>query len=174
MKYRLIIVLLTLTTTFNACSQKCNLPFPEGKHLINTDEEGKNIAMESYDILTYFEGKPEKGNSKFSSNYEGINYLFVSEAHKDTFDTNPQKFLPQYGGFCAVAASFGKAEELQTFDLYEVVSNKLYFQKNKKAAKVWKKNPKKVIARASNNWNCLVNKYGLDINKVYREPSEIK
>ena len=172
--FKTILVLLTLCFCLNMSAQKCKLPFPEGKHLINTDEAGKNIAMEGYDILSFFDSAPEKGSTDFMAEYEGIKYLFVSEDHMSAFKAEPKKYLPQFGGFCAVAASFNKVEELQQYDLYEVVDGKLYFNRNEKANKVWKKKKKKTIANANNNWNCLVTEMGLDINEPYKEPEEIK
>ena len=83
--------------------------------------------------------------------------------------------MPQYGGFCAVAMYFNKAEELQTYDIYDVIDGKLYFNKNKKAKKVWdNKTPEKIIERSDINWNCVVIDLGLDINVPYKEPASIK
>lgn len=176
MKTTKILMLITLLTiTFSAYSQKCKKPFPEGKHLINTDEAGNNIAMEGYDLTSFFDKNPVKGNEKYSSIYEGITYLFATEANKNAFNEAPTKYMPQYGGFCAVAMYFGKAEELQTYDLYDVVDGKLYFNKNKKAKKVWdKKGPRKIIKRSDSNWNCVLTDLGLDINEPYTEPKSIK
>ena len=172
---KLITLLSVLLLTFSGYSQKCTTPFPEGKHLINTDEAGNNIAMEGYDLLTFFKGTPAKGNKEYSSVHEGITYLFTTEANKTAFDAAPTKYMPQYGGFCAVAMYFNKAEELQTYDLYDVVDGKLYFNKNKKAKKVWdSKTPAKIIEKSDKNWNCIVADLGLDINAPYKEPESIK
>lgn len=171
-----IVTLLTIfIIMFSSYSQKCKTSFPEGKHLVNTDEAGKNIAMEGYDLLSFFEGTPAKGNEENSSIHEGITYLFSTSANKTSFDATPTKYMPQYGGFCAVAMYFGKAEELQTYDIYAVVDGKLYFNKNKKAKKMWdKKTPAKIIKRSDKNWNCIVADLGLDINEPYIEPESIK
>ena len=172
--FKTILALTTFCFCLNLSAQKCKLPFPEGKHLINTDEAGNNIAMEGYDILTFFDKAPKKGTTDFIVEYEGIKYLFVTEDHMNSFKAEPKKYLPQFGGFCAVAAAFDKVEELQQYDLYEVVDGKLYFNRNEKAAKIWKKKRKKLIRNANNNWNCLVTEMGLDIDKPYKEPEQIK
>ncbi|UII80324.1 YHS domain-containing (seleno)protein [Flagellimonas sp. CMM7] len=175
MRKTTILVITILMGTLGLHAQKCKQPYPVGKHLVNTDEAGNNIAMESYDILTFFDNDPKKGSPDFSSNYEGINYLFSSAENKSKFDDAPTRYLPQYGGFCAVAAYFNKVEELQTYSIYQVVDGKLYFNKNEKAHAVWvKKKPEKIIKRADKNWNCLVVELGLDINEPYVEPASIK
>jgi len=173
MKLIYITSLILLTSiSSQVYAQKC--PIQEDKHLINTDEKGQNIAMEGYDIVEYFNTKQEKGNPNFTAVYQGINYLFISENNKNSFEAKPEKYLPQYGGFCAVAASFGKAEELQTYDLYEVKDGKLYFSKNSKAHKLWTKNPDKVIGKANEKWPCIVKDLGLKIEDPYKEPTSIK
>jgi len=123
---KIILLVSAFTFSVSLCAQKCKLPFPEGKHLINTDEDGNNTAMEGYDLISFFEGNPTKGSSSYVVKHEGISYLFASEKNKDTFAAAPTKYMPQYGGFCAVAMYFGKAEELQTYDIYQVVDGKLY------------------------------------------------
>ncbi|MGX1930971.1 YHS domain-containing (seleno)protein [Flagellimonas sp. 2504JD4-2] len=165
----------TLLFALSSCSQKCDKPFPEGKHLINTDEAGRNIAMEGIDLVSFFNGSPLKGTDAYSFSYEGITYLFASQDHKNAFAENPAKFMPQYGGFCAVAMFFGKAEELQTYNLYHVVDGKLYFNKNEKAKKMWdKKTPEVIIQQSDKNWNCVLTDLGLDITEPYKEPESIK
>ena len=91
-----------------------------------------------------------------------------------SFKAEPKKYLPQIGGFCAVAAAMGHVEELQRYDLYEVVDSKLYFNKNEKANKMWKMKRDMMIPAAENNWNCLVTDMGLDIDQPYKEPEQIK
>ena len=176
MKTTKILTLITmLIITFNMYSQKCQEPFPKGKHLINTDEAGNNIAMEGYDLTSFFTKNPVKGTEANSSTHQGITYLFATEENKNDFDKEPTKYMPQYGGFCAVAMYFNKAEELQTYDIYDVVNGKLYFNKNKKAKKVWdNKTPAKIIKKSDANWNCIVADLGLNINEPYKEPESIK
>ena len=164
-----------LLSMLSAHAQKCETPFPEGKHLVNTDEAGKNIAMEGYDLTSFFNRNPIKGVEANASTYEGITYLFATVANKNLFDKSPTTYMPQYGGFCAVAMYFNKAEELQTYDLYDVVDGKLYFNKNKNAKKVWdKKGAQEIIKRSDANWNCIVAELGLDITEPYKEPASIK
>ena len=176
MKTTKILMLIALfTISFSANSQKCKEAYPEGKHLINTDEAGNNIAMEGYDLTSFFDNNPMLGSPTHSSTHQGITYLFASAENKNSFDNDPSKYMPQYGGFCAVAMYFNKAEELQTYDINDVIDGKLYFNKNKKAKKVWdNKTPEKIIERSDINWNCVVIDLGLDINVPYKEPASIK
>ena len=139
----------------------CDITMPAGMALSNTNDA--KIAMDGYDVTAFFFGKnPVKGDSQFQSNYQGITYYFANAGGKQIFDANPEKYLPQFGGFCAVAASFGKVEEAQ-IDLFDVYEGKLYFAKNAKAQKMWNEDKKGVRDRANNQWPCLVTDAGRKI-----------
>ncbi len=175
MKYKLLIILISLGFLSTSCNPECDQPFPEGKHLINTDEAGHSIAMEGYDIVAIYNTKKLiKGSQEFTSKINGVNYHFSSDVNKKMFDNNPEKYQPQFGGFCAVAASFGNAEELTTYDLFDLKDGKLYFSKSERAHKMWKKDPQKIIDKATNRWNCIVSENGVAISDTYSEPSNIK
>ena len=67
-----------------------------------------NIAINGYDPVAYFtEEKPVEGVADFSSEWDGATVLFVSAAHKEMFDADPEKYAPKYGGYCAYAVSKG-------------------------------------------------------------------
>ncbi|MEZ4859457.1 MAG: YHS domain-containing (seleno)protein, partial [Flavobacteriaceae bacterium] len=72
----------------------------------NTNE---GVAIEGYDVVSYFEGKPAKGSKEFSSQLDGITFWFENEDHLFKFNKAPLKYIPQYGGYCAYA--MGKSGE---------------------------------------------------------------
>ncbi|MDJ0708536.1 MAG: YHS domain-containing (seleno)protein [Leptolyngbyaceae cyanobacterium MO_188.B28] len=92
-------------------------------HLQNLNELG--IALQGYDPVSYFSNQPVKGDSEISTTYNGATYLFSSKSHKATFDATPQQFIPQYGGFCAVAVSEGKTFPIDP-NTYTISDSKLY------------------------------------------------
>src|SRR4051812_17180201 len=76
----------------------------EPKSVVNTDKYG--IALQGYDPVAYFsDHRPVKGVITYTSNYKRATYWFASEDHKKTFDADPAKYEPQFGGYCAYAAS---------------------------------------------------------------------
>ncbi|HSS99742.1 MAG TPA: YHS domain-containing (seleno)protein, partial [Terriglobales bacterium] len=86
--------------------------FAATKSLINVDRTG--LALKGYDPVAYFtENKPVMGNSQFVSTYNGARYQFASAANKSAFDANPSKYEPQFGGFCAYAASEGHTAKIE-------------------------------------------------------------
>ena len=78
-----------------------------GKSLVFTDRKG--IALGGFDAVCYFtDGKPVKGDAKIEATFNGALYHFVSQEHRETFERDPLKYVPAYGGFCGYAASIGK------------------------------------------------------------------
>ncbi|MEC7290989.1 MAG: YHS domain-containing (seleno)protein, partial [Pseudomonadota bacterium] len=68
-----------------------------------------NIALQGYDTVAYFTiGEPTKGSADFSTTYNGAEFRFVSEENLNLFLGDPQKYAPQYGGYCAWAVAQGK------------------------------------------------------------------
>ena len=64
--------------------------------------DNSNIALQGYSPVSYADlGLAQKGNIAYKSTYEGITYYFTSEEQKRSFEAQPEKYLPQYGGFCA-------------------------------------------------------------------------
>lgn len=103
------------------------------------------IAAQGFDVVSFFEGKPKKGNEAYVSNHNGGRYLFASLEDKEKFETSPEAFTPQYGGFCATAMSEGK-EVKPNPKSWEVRDGKLYFFTRMlfgiiDAKRQWVKNP---------------------------------
>src|SRR5688572_29559762 len=63
----------------------------------------KNIALEGYDPVSYFVGKPLEGSTQFKYEYKGVTYLFNSGSNLSKFKATPDKYEPAYGGWCAFA-----------------------------------------------------------------------
>src|SRR4051812_47068419 len=86
----------------------------------------KNLALEGYDPVCYFEGKPEEGNEDIKYLYKEITYYFISKANLDKFKTNPGKYEPAYGGWCAYA--MGQTGEKVKVDpeTFKILNGKLY------------------------------------------------
>jgi YHS domain-containing protein len=127
-----------------------------GKSLVFTDSKG--VALEGFDPITYFtDGKPAKGNPTIEATYNGALYHFVSQDHRETFEKNPSKYAPAYGGFCGYAASIGKVRPANPL-VWSVVDGQLIVQHTKGAADLWSKDVATNKAKADHNWPLLVEK----------------
>jgi len=65
-------------------------------------EGSERLMLAGHDVVAYFTlGKHAMGSAQYSSVYEGVSFRFANAQHKALFDANPQKYMPQYGGYCA-------------------------------------------------------------------------
>ena len=125
-----------------------------GRTLVFTDKKG--IALEGYDPISYFtDGKPVKGDSKIEGTYNGALYHFVSQEHRETFEKNPSKYAPAYGGFCGYAASVGKVRPANPL-VWSIVDGQLIVQHTKSAYELWQKDVPGNKAKADKYWPRLV------------------
>lgn len=115
----------------------------------------KDVALEGFDAVSYFDGSPLEGDPKIRYQYKGIIYQFASQSNLNKFRSSPDKFEPAYGGWCAYA--MGETGEKVKIDpeTYRVMDGKLYlfynFWGNNTLAD-WKKNEKGLKQQADNNW----------------------
>lgn len=125
----------------------------QAKKLLNVDKDG--VAVHGYDSVAYFlEGKAVRGDRQFQSNYAGATYYFQSAADKETFDKEPGKYSPQYGGHCAMAMTMGKLEDVDP-NYFLVHDGKLLLQRNVKAHMMFAKDPTANHKKADENWEKL-------------------
>lgn len=114
------------------------------------------IAAQGYDVVSFFDGKPKKGNTTITSKYNDGIFQFTTEENKTKFEQNPESFAPQYGGFCAIAMSEG-AEANPNPKSWEVRDGKLYFFTRKlfgiiDAKRQWVKKPEELRSLADTAW----------------------
>jgi YHS domain-containing protein len=129
---------------------------PGSTSAINVDAHG--LALGGYDPVAYFDtGKPTHGAETISASYAGARYLFASDAHRNTFLRDPKKYLPEFGGFCAVGTSFGEKVDIDP-ETGKVVNGKLYVNNGAKAQGIFDKDTSGTITRAEHNWPAVKDK----------------
>ncbi len=90
------------------------------------DAEGRDLMLLGHDPVSYFEhGKPQRGDPKFHATVEGKTYYFASAAHRDQFVAAPQKYEPQFGGFCTNGVTYGVKLSSDPTE-FEIIDGKLY------------------------------------------------
>ena len=65
--------------------------------------DDNHVALQGYDVVSYFMGAPLKGKKSIAYTYHGVNYWFNNTDNLDLFKKQPEKFEPVYGGWCAYA-----------------------------------------------------------------------
>jgi len=111
-----------------------------------------DLALKGYDPVAYFEqGEAVEGRKEFSYEWEGANWRFASQDHLDAFRSDPERYAPQYGGYCAWAVSQGKTADIDP-EAWKVVDGKLYLNYNKSIQHRWEKDIPGFIRKADEEW----------------------
>ena len=110
------------------------------------------LALTGYDPVSYFSGRaPSKGSASFTSQYRGQTYRFATAANRNTFAANPQKYAPQYDGYCAYGVARGYKVGVDPL-AYKVVGGKLYVNYSRSVQRTWSRDVPGYIAKAEANW----------------------
>lgn len=130
-----------VTTAFAASPHASNMP-----------------ALHGYDAVSYQTGKrPLRGNGHFVSVRDDVTYLFVNKANKKTFDRNPDKYTPAFGGYCAYGASVGKKFDGDP-EVWRIIDGQLYLNLDANIQIEWLKDVPGRIKAANANWKEIANK----------------
>ncbi len=116
----------------------------------------KGFAVNGYDVVSYFSNQSKEGENKFISEFNNIKYKFSSKENLDLFEKHPEKYLPQYGGYCAYAIA-EKADKVSINPkTFQVKDGKLYLFYNAwgtNTLELWQKeNKDKLQKKADENW----------------------
>lgn len=110
------------------------------------------LAVHGYDVVSFFtDDKPAQGDANFSVVHNDATYRFVNQAHLEAFQSNPDKYVPAFGGFCAYGVSVGAL-----FDgdprYWKIVGNKLYLNLDQGIADAFNKDVQGALRKAEESW----------------------
>ncbi|RMF05747.1 MAG: YHS domain-containing protein, partial [Alphaproteobacteria bacterium] len=110
------------------------------------------VAIEGFDPVAYFkEGKPVKGSEAFTAEHDGVTWHFASAANRDAFKEAPEKYAPQFGGYCAYAVSRGYTAKIDP-QAWSIVAGKLYLNYSLGVRERWAQDKAGNIAKGEANW----------------------
>lgn len=116
----------------------------------------KKGAIDGYDPVAYFVNQqPQKGSSDFEYSWNGAKWYFASQENLNSFSKEPQKYTPQFGGYCAYAVSQGYTYAINP-EAWKIVNGKLYLNYSKSIQKKWESNQADLIKQAELNWPKLI------------------
>jgi len=123
---------------------------------VNATTDG--IAIKGYDPVAYFtQNRPVHGSAEFEYLWNGAKWRFGSQEDRDLFKSDPEKYAPKYGGYCAYAVSQGKTADIEP-DAWTVLEGKLYLNLNKDVQRLWEKDMRGYIKKADENWPRMLGK----------------
>ncbi len=109
-----------------------------------------DIAIDGYCPVSYqTKSKAVKGDSAYAVEYQGMVYLCADADAKKTFESNPGKYVPQYGGLCTTALGGSYGNRLPSDpEVFYVIDGKLYLFSSLRARNAFDRWPKDYIAKA--------------------------
>ena len=121
--------------------------FAQSEVFVTTDG-----AINGYDAVSYFtDSKPVEGTKANSFVWKGETWYFASAKNLETFKSNPDKYAPQFGGYCAYGMSRGYKAKTEP-DAWSIVDGKLYLNYNTEVKNIWTEKQSELIEKANQNW----------------------
>jgi hypothetical protein len=118
---------------------------------------GRRIALGGYDPVAYFtEGRPQKGTEAHWFAFDDAVYLFQSADHRAMFAADPERYAPQYAGFCAAGVSKGYRTEPDP-EAWVIAHGKLYVLSLKERVPEFKQDTAAFVGKADVNWPTVRN-----------------
>jgi YHS domain-containing protein len=115
----------------------------------------ENGAIDGFDPVSYFsENRAERGSPDFTATWNGAVWHFTTREHRDLFVSDPERYAPQYGGFCALGMAHG-GDVPTNPEAWTIWNGKLYLNMIKEVSITWRYNPDKLIARADEKWAAM-------------------
>jgi len=110
-----------------------------------------NIALGGYDAMSFHDGVPLEGDPQYYFSYMGAVFYFASQDSRNRFISEPERYAPAYGGYCAWAVSKGKLAPGDP-EQWSVKDGRLYINFNKRIKKRWDRRANKFIDSADKKW----------------------
>lgn len=137
-----MLLIFLFTTVFSAVS-----------HGIAAEKSSeKNVAIKGYDPVAYFlDNRAVRGDQSFNAKWHNLTWYFQNQKHLDLFTSNPEKYAPQYDGFCAWAMTESR-KAITDPEVWKIVNGKLYLNCSLTAYEKWSRDIPGNIKKADANW----------------------
>lgn len=143
-----VIFFLLLSTTISFGQDLTTYP----KSHYNLKSE---VAIQGYDPVAYFtHNEAQEGSRDISTDYQGVIYYFASEKNKNLFQAAPQKYEPQYGGYCAYAMASGDKVKIDP-ETFKIQDGRLFLFYNFRFTNTltkWNKDESMFLRDADSEW----------------------
>lgn len=140
--------------------RKPSMPVARSREIYQSSPRflAKKYAVAGYDTVAYYtEKKAVEGKDAFMTRWKGAAWRFTSKENLDAFVASPEKYAPQYGGYCAFAAA---QNELAPGNprVWKIVDGKLYLNLNASMHAKWEQEQAALIKSADANWPAVLAK----------------
>lgn len=154
-----IFYIMFLILPISACAPMVTQSPGDGLSPVNavSENEDKHLMLFGHDVVNYFtDATHAKGLPTIKSIYKNVTFRFVNAEHKALFDQNPEKYIPQYGGYCANGIVYGIPWGGDV-DMWMIKLDKLYIFGGQGSKDAFMLSPDKNLELADKYWNEEVN-----------------
>ena len=116
---------------------------------------GGELAIKGYDVVAYETGAATRGAPEYTYRWSGAVWQFATAKNRDRFVKDPEKYAPQFGGYCAWAVSRGYTADVDP-ESFRIVDGKLYLIYSKSVQVRWEQDIPGNIAKAAANWPAVL------------------
>jgi len=128
MRFLLACAFVTFAAALSGCAPLVTQSPGHGLSPVNaiSDGEDKHLMLFGYDVVNYFTDRTHrKGDPAIKSVYKDVTFRFATAEHKKMFDAAPEKYIPQFGGYCTNGIVYGIPWGGDA-DVWEMIDGKLY------------------------------------------------
>ena len=157
----------TITAAIFASLVSASVPaFAADEYNVSTGTtlSGAGVALRGGDAVALATGlKVTAGEAKYTVERDGVAYYFASAETMKQFEADPERYMPQYGGFCAFGVAIGKKLDAAP-RFADIVDGKLYVFLNAVAFAKYKEDKAGTLAKAEKNWPAMHHRPVVDVN----------
>ena len=152
-----LLAALILVLSLNGCAMIAQNPGQQYSPVNATAEEGApHLMLKGHDVVAYFtQNTHQLGKAEFSSRYQEVDFRFASAEHKALFEQNPDKYLPQFGGYCANGIAYGIPWGGDA-NTWLIIAGKLYIFGGQGSKDAFELDPAGNLALANKYWSAEI------------------
>jgi hypothetical protein len=131
----------------------------KGLSPVNAVSEGedKHLMLFGHDVVSYFTERTHRlGSPAIKSVYKDVTFRFSKPENKALFDQAPDKYIPQFGGYCTNGIVYGVAWGGDA-DVWEMIDGKLYIFGGRGSHDAFMLDVPRNMALANKYWNEEIN-----------------
>ena len=147
-----IIVASLVAVVFTFAKYKHISPISLNMHNKINQAVFSDEAIEGYDPVAYFtQQKAVKGEKTNSYKWNDATWYFSSTQNRNLFKSSPEKYAPQFGGYCSYAVSTGFTAKIDP-EAWQIIEGKLYLYNDQNFKSKWNENSKENLEKDIRNW----------------------
>ena len=129
-----------------------SLPFTSFAQSLINQSPFSGLAIHGYDTVSYFTThSATPGNRDITVSFEGVEWAFSNKKNLALFQQSPYNYIPQYGGYCAYAASQNAISDVDP-TAWQIENGKLYLNYDHKVQRLWANKILENISQGDQNW----------------------